>query len=207
MSLDSATQVLAVRHGETDWNLAGRIQGHSDIGLNERGLWQAQRLADALADEVLAAIYCSDLSRAVQTAQPLAQRLGLPLRCDKGLRERSFGAFEGLHWAEIAAQWPEQSERWHRRDPLFAADGGESLQELHARVLSTAELLAKNHPGQQILLLAHGGVMDTLFRHATHAALDVSRSWELGHARINRLLRSDEGWRVIAWGDGRHLES
>ena len=98
---EQATRIIAIRHGETDWNLASRIQGQLDIGLNEAGHRQARRLAAALAGETLDAVYTSDLARARDTAQALVGRTGLALRSDRGLRERRFGIFEGLTFAEI----------------------------------------------------------------------------------------------------------
>ena len=107
----NATRIIAIRHGETAWNVATRIQGQLDIPLNETGRWQANRMAQALADEPIRAIYASDLLRARETALALAEATGLPLLSEEGLREREFGLFEGKTFAEIAALWPEQSLR------------------------------------------------------------------------------------------------
>ena len=119
---DSVTRILAIRHGETAWNVDTRIQGQLDIPLNETGRWQAHRLALTVSDEDIAAVYASDLLRAFQTAQAVAAGCGRPIVTDTGLRERGFGVFEGFTFNEIAARWPEQSERWRRRDPDFAPD-------------------------------------------------------------------------------------
>src|SRR5689334_18268303 len=109
------TRVLAIRHGETDWNVDSRIQGQLDIPLNARGRWQAGRLEAALVDEPIDAVYASDLQRAMQTAAPVAAVAGRPVRAEPGLRERSFGAFEGLTFGEIEERWPLESARWRRR--------------------------------------------------------------------------------------------
>ena len=130
----AATRIIAVRHGETAWNVDTRIQGQLDIGLNNRGLWQAQRVGLALADEAIDHIYSSDLSRAHTTAQAIAQHSSPPgartVRLHTGLRERGFGTFEGQTWAAIAEQWPEESRRWKTRDPHFAPPGGETPTQL-----------------------------------------------------------------------------
>lgn len=128
-----ATRIILIRHGETSWNTETRIQGHTDIDLNARGRWQAQRLAAALVDEGLAAIYSSDLSRAHSTALAVAQTSGLEVRVKPVLRERAFGTFEGRTFAEIEAQWPEDARRWRSRDPSFGPPGGESLQAFYDR--------------------------------------------------------------------------
>ena len=98
------TRILAIRHGETAWNVDTRLQGHLDIPLNEVGLRQSQHLAQALLQrETIDAIYASDLSRAHTTAQAIAQALGLTVKIHPGLRERHFGAFQGRTYAEIEA--------------------------------------------------------------------------------------------------------
>lgn len=203
--LEEATRVILIRHGETTWNRATRIQGHTDIPLSELGLAQAERLAETLADEPLAAIYASDLSRARQTAEAVAHRQGLPVRIDVGLRERAFGRFEGLSWDEIAQNHPEDSARWRKREPDFQVGGGESLVTFSARCLAAAGRAVAAHPGQSIALVAHGGVLDCLYRAATRTALDAPRSWQLGNATINRLLATPEGFTLVGWNDDRHL--
>src|ERR1700712_3864322 len=101
-----ATRIIAIRHGETAWNVDSRIQGQLDIPLNDRGRWQVDQLALGLAGEESAAVYASDLSRAYETAQAVARAAGRPIVTDTGLRERGFGAFEGLSYDEINAKWP-----------------------------------------------------------------------------------------------------
>ena len=203
--LEAATRILLIRHGETAWNRATRIQGHTDVPLRTLGLAQAERIAEALAEEPLAAIYSSDLSRARQTAEAVARTRGLEVRLHPGLRERAFGRFEGLSWAQIDQGFPEDAARWRRREPDFAVGGGESLTAFSARCLGAAGQAAAAHPGQSIALVAHGGVLDCLYRAATGAALDAPRSWQLGNATINRLLATAEGFTLIGWNDDRHL--
>ncbi len=201
------TRIIAVRHGETDWNLATRLQGHVDIGLNDKGRWQAQRLARALAvREPIAAIYSSDLQRAFDTAHAVAQATQAPLHTTAGLRERSFGAFEGLTYADIETQHPEDARRWRQRDPHWAPPQGESLLALRERVLRTAQAIAAQHLNEQIVLVAHGGVMDMLYRAAAGVDLQAPRTWNLGNAAANRLLWSSEGFSIVGWSDTSHLD-
>ena len=201
-----ATRVLAIRHGETDWNVDTRIQGQLDIPLNPKGRWQAQRVARALASEGLDAIYASDLQRALETARCVAHGCGRDIVTDAGLRERGFGDFEGHTFREIEQRWPEQSVRWRRRDPDFGPGGGETLRDFHARCIATASRLAQAHPGETIALIAHGGVMDCLYRAAAHVDLDAPRSWLLGNASINRLLYTARGFTLVGWSDTGHLD-
>ena len=123
-----------------------------------------------------------------------------------GLRERGFGVFEGKTFAELEATWPEQARRWRQRDPQWAPEGGESLTELRERITRTASELAAQHLGQQIVLVAHGGVMDVLYRAATGQELQAPRTWDLGNAAINRLLWTPNGFTLVGWSDTRHLE-
>ena len=199
--------MLAIRHGETDWNVDGRIQGQLDIKLNATGAWQVQRLARALAGEEIAAVYSSDLLRAFETAQAVARACSRPVVTDAGLRERGFGIFEGLSFAEIGQRWPEQHERWRKRDPEFGAPGGETLQQFYARSIASATRLAALHPGQTIALVSHGGVMDCLYRAASRVALDAPRSWQLLNAGINRLLYTPQGFTLVGWNDTYHLDA
>jgi len=200
------TRIIAIRHGETTWNVDTRIQGHLDIPLNETGRRQAERMALALADEPIRAIYASDLTRAWETAQYLGRIQGIEVTREEGLRERGFGDFEGKTFAEIAALLPEQSMRWRKRDPEFAPAGGESLIALRSRVIATAERLAAAHPGELIALVGHGGVMDVLYRAATRLDIQAPRTWELGNAAINRLLWTPEGFTLVGWADTQHLD-
>lgn len=202
------THILAIRHGETDWNVATRIQGQIDIALNPQGLWQAQQVAKALADEQIQAVYASDLSRAFVTAQHIASQHALEVSRILPLRERHYGAFEGLTWDEIQQAHPSDAKLWHDRDPLWTpANGGESLLMLHARVLDMVNDIAARHLGQQIALVTHGGVLDILYRIATGQDLQVARSWGLRNTAINRLSWTPQGLQLVGWADERHLDT
>ena len=201
-----ATRIIAIRHGETAWNVDNRIQGQLDIGLNDVGLWQAARVAQALRDEAIDAIYASDLSRAWQTAHAIAEVTACQPTPHPGLRERGFGEFEGLTYTEIENTWPDMSRQWRKREPQWAPPGGESLVTLRERVLNTVTSVAAPHVGGQIVLVAHGGVMDMLYRLATGQDLQAPRAWELGNAAINRLLWTPDGLSIVGWADTNHLD-
>ena len=200
------TRIIAIRHGETSWNVDTRIQGHLDIPLSANGHWQAERLAQALGDEPLAAIYASDLTRAWETAEYVGRAQGIAVTKEIGLRERGFGDFEGKTFAEIELLLPEQSLRWRKRDPEFSPAGGESLTDLRSRVVSAAQRLAARHPGEVIAMVGHGGVMDVLYRAATRLDIQAPRTWALANAAINRLLWTPEGFSLVGWADTQHLD-
>lgn len=206
MPYSDVTRVLAIRHGETAWNRDARIQGQIDIPLNDAGLAQARSLAQALAEDALAAVYSSDLLRAHQTAEAVAAAQGLVVRADVGLRERHFGDFEGRTYHEIDADLPELAQRWRRRDPDFGPPGGEVLQAFFARSVSAIERIAAAHRGQTIAVVCHGGVLDCLYRAATRLSLTAPRTWTVANASINRLLFTDDGCTLVGWGDTQHLD-
>lgn len=200
------TRILAIRHGETSWNVDRRIQGHLDVPLNERGQWQARQLERAVADEGLDALYASDLVRAYETAEAVARGSGRAIVTDTGLRERCFGIFEGQTYREIELVFPEESQRWKRRDPDFAPPRGETLVQFYERVVTTATRLAHAHLGQSIALVAHGGVLDCLYRAAARIDLSAPRSWTVGNASLNRLLYTPQGFMLVGWSDTSHLD-
>lgn len=201
-----ATRIVAIRHGETAWNVDTRIQGHLDIPLNDTGLWQANQVARALADEPIAAIYTSDLQRAHATAQAVARTTGAPLTTHTGLRERSFGHFQGRTFAEIESELPDDAYRWRKRDPHYAPEGGESLVTFRERIERTVAQLAQQHLGEQVVMVAHGGVLDALYRLATRQDIQAPRTWQLSNAAINRLLWTPDGLSLVGWADTQHLD-
>jgi 2,3-bisphosphoglycerate-dependent phosphoglycerate mutase len=201
------TRIIAVRHGETAWNVDARIQGQLDIGLNDTGRWQARRVGLALAEEAITAVYSSDLGRAFATAQPIADAVGRPVVPETGLRERRFGMFEGKTFDEIHAEWPGHAQDWRKRIPEWQPlAGGESLLQLRERVTRTVTTLAARHTGEQIVVVAHGGVLDTLYRVATGQAVNSPRTWQLPNGAINRLLWTPQGFTLVGWSDTQHLD-
>ena len=203
------TRISAIRHGETAWNVDTRLQGHLDIPLNEVGLRQAQHLALTLVQrETIDAIYASDLSRAHSTAQAIAQAMGQTVTVHAGLRERHFGAFQGRTYAQIETELPEHAWHWRKRTPDWAPPGGgESLTVLRERVIQTVEALAAAHAGQHIVMVAHGGVLDILYRAAARLDLQAPRTWALTNTAVNRLLWTPQGLSLVGWGDTSHLDA
>jgi 2,3-bisphosphoglycerate-dependent phosphoglycerate mutase len=148
------TTILLARHGETDWNREGRLQGWDDRPLNELGRQQARELAGRLADVPFDAVYASDLSRARETAEIVAEPHGVPVLIEPGLREMDYGSWSGLTRAEIEQRFPGDDRH----------DGETRAQHLE-RVLAAAERIAARHPGERILIVSHGGSLRALRRH------------------------------------------
>ncbi|HEY3820836.1 MAG TPA: histidine phosphatase family protein [Polyangiaceae bacterium] len=160
--------VFVARHGETDWNAAGRWQGHTDVPLNENGRAQARALATRLRASRLAGVVASDLSRAHETARIVAVELGLAVAyVERALRERSFGVFEGLTRAECETRHAEAWRSWlaHRKEP----EGAEGLEALTGRVVAAvgraAETVARE--GAPALVVTHGGSLRSVVASVT----------------------------------------
>ena len=199
------TVIYLIRHGETMWNREKRLQGHIDIGLNDIGHQQADRLAKSLVDKKISAIISSDLSRAIDTAKPIALHHQLELHLDPALRERHYGVMQGLSHQEIAEHHPENHRAWKNRDIHFQPENGESLVQFNDRVVTAIASWAKKYAGQEIAIVAHGGVLDCLNRAARKVALDVARDFEVLNASLNTLTYRDEQFCLVHWGDVNHL--
>jgi probable phosphoglycerate mutase len=201
----TTTTFIIIRHGETAWNAQGRIQGHLDSPLNEEGLGQALLMAERLAHRRFDTLYCSDLGRALQTAQPIADRTGHEVVRNPRLRERLLGVFQGLTGAECERAHPADYRRFHGRDPDHQVPGGESIRQLYARVSSEFTALADLHPGATLVAVTHGGVLDALYRFVRGVPLDRPRDFPIYNASVNTVRRAAEGWTVDSWGDISHL--
>jgi probable phosphoglycerate mutase len=200
------TRLCIVRHGETDWNAAKRLQGQVDIPLNDVGQAQAAATAAGLAGQRFDAIYSSDLLRAWQTAQPIAAVLGLGVNAAPGLRERHYGRMQGLTSADARQRFPDLSAAYAARDPQHDLEGGETLARFAERVARTIADLAAAHAGQTLLLVAHGGVLDIVYRIAAACELTVPRDFPIPNAGVNWIEYRDGTWRVLAWGEKGHLD-
>ena len=200
------TRVCLIRHGETDWNAMRRLQGHTDIPLNARGHAQAHATALALRGKHFDALYCSDLLRATQTAEYLALELGVEPIHDFRLRERHFGAIQGLSWEEAAERYPELHGPLRARVPdVVPPGGGESLHAFSERIVSTLSELAARHEGQSLLVVCHGGCLDVAYRRASSKALEAGRDFALGNATLNWIGIERGCWRLDHWNDDSHL--
>ena len=202
------TEILLIRHGETDWNVEKRLQGHADIALNAEGRRQAAALGRVLLDEPLDAIYASDLQRARDTAQAIAVPRGMIVHTEPHLRERCYGAFEGLLHHEIHERYPADFVAWKARDLDHRYPAGthrtETLREFADRALACLTRLA-NGPHRSIAVVSHGGVLDTLHRHAAKLGYEHPRNFDVLNASINRLHWDGKRFHILKWADVSHL--
>jgi broad specificity phosphatase PhoE len=169
------TTLLLVRHGETDWNRDGRWQGGSDTRLNDLGREQARALAEEL-DGSIDVVYSSDLARARETADIVATKLGLEVRVDPRLRERSFGSWEGLTTPEIEVRFADSHRRWRDGDGA-GADDAETFEDFFVRVSAFLADVLRLHPRQEVLVISHGGSIRVI--HALAAGVDYVRDHRL----------------------------
>jgi len=200
------TELLLVRHGETDWNRAHRIQGHADIELNALGLRQAEATGRALAGERLDAIYSSDLKRAHATARAIASGRYVEVQLRPAFRERNFGSLEGELVGELPQRHPEIYAAWNSTDLLMLQPpDGEQRRDFYARICGALEEVVRAHPGGKVAIALHGGVLDCAYRLGAKTGLDTPRVWRAMNASINRLIHDENGFRVGSWGEIEHL--
>ncbi len=202
----AATELILIRHGVTAWNQEGRFQGCLDIGLADEGHDQARLTGERLASTPLAAVYSSDLSRAMQTAAPIARTQSLEVVADPGFRERHYGAFQGFTGAQISERDPQSWQRWRAREPDFVLPGGgESLRQFYERVRDALHRVAGCHAGQSVAIVTHGGVLDCVYRLGTGMALSAPRQHDLLNASLNRVGWDGVRFVVRDWADVAHL--
>lgn len=199
------TELILIRHGETDWNRELRFQGQVDPPLNATGLAQAERVAACLAGTAAHQLYCSDLLRTRQTASPAAARLALQALPDAGLREQSFGIIDGMRVDDIKLQHANAWDQWTRFDADWAFDGGESTRQFHTRVMGALRRLAALHPAQTLVVVTHGGVLDMVFRSARGLSLSGPRQSEIPNAGLNRVKIDDSSVQILQWAEIGHL--
>ncbi len=200
-------KILLVRHGETDWNLTGRFQGRSDVPLNQKGKDQANALALALRGESLAAVYCSPLARAKETAHMIkAYHPSVPLYEEEGLVEMDLGEFEGIEGPRWAEKYADFREAWRDNPASVTMPGGESLREVQARAIDALERISKAHPPDCTLLVcSHNFVILTILCHALEIPLDRFRELKQGTAAMNVLYLKGGRLRAEVVNDRSHL--
>ena len=206
------TELILIRHGETDWNRELRFQGHVDVPLNATGHEQARRLAERLAAErpVVHHLICSDLIRTQQTATPSLEVLFPEARIDtltdSALREQNFGVVDGKRVDDVKLEHADAWNQWLRFEADYGMPGGETTRQFHTRVMDAVYRIAQQHSGQTVMVVTHGGVLDMMYRIATRQGVDAPRNWALGNASINRLLWTPGGLSLVGWSDTRHLD-
>jgi 2,3-bisphosphoglycerate-dependent phosphoglycerate mutase len=199
------TQLIIVRHGQTEWNIKGIRQGHLDSALTSKGMAQAKALAQRLGRESFSALYSSDLGRAVQTAKEIAALTGHEIVTDPRLRERHLGIFQGLNAGQLNDKYPEERRQFRTMGPDYVIPGGESMRQQVDRNVAYLNELAAKHQGEQIVVVTHGGVVSGFFRHTLEISLAAPRRFECANAGLNIFTHEEGNWMLLTWGDMSHL--
>jgi len=191
----TGTTLCLVRHGETDWNVARRYQGWTDIPLNATGLAQTGLVAEAMASQHWDAIVSSPLSRALVTAEAIATRVGIAtVTTDDDLRERGYGVGEGLTLAEREAQWP--GTDW---------PGLESIDDLRDRVLAALDRIVETYRGERVVVVCHGGVINVVLAEITNGVIGTGVTI-IPNTSLTTVVRTPERWEVVDFAVADHLE-
>ena len=204
------TTLMVVRHGETVWNLQQRFQGHGDSPLTERGRSEVRALGKRLKSVAIDMLISSDLGRAVETATLIAEHTGHDITTESRLRERHYGAMEGLTIKEIEARHPRAFEKLVAGDPDEVIPGGESHRQLYDRNIHFLQEFLSKSAGATALLVVHGGVLDSFLRFVAQLPLDHPRCFTADNASLNifshGLYFRGHRWVVKTWGDLSHLK-
>lgn len=203
------TTVLAIRHGETLWNVEERFQGHEDSPLTETGRRQVEALGRRLQKVAFERLISSDLGRARATAEAIAGFTGHAVETEPRLRERHYGVLEGLRLPEIAEVHPDVLARFDTDDPAYVIPGGESHEAHFARNIDWLEAHLAQCPGSTVAIVVHGGVLDSLFRYVAQRQLDQPRCYVTTNASlsvfVHGLFYGTTRWVIQAWGESGHL--
>ncbi len=204
---NTITKLTVIRHGETEWNKIGLQQGHLDSPLTEIGIKQAQAVTGKLSNEKIDVIYSSDLGRAMRTAEIIADELDLKIIPDKNLRERNLGILQGITKKEFAEKCPEEYSKFLSGDPNYQFPNGESARQRYDRNIKGIIDIVSNHKGQNILIVSHGGVLNSLIRYVLNIPLENKRCFSLFNLSVNRFTIKNGKWSLDTWGDISHLNN
>ncbi len=202
---NAACELIVVRHGETTWNALGKQQGQLDSPLSPLGIRQAEAIAARLADEEFDFLYSSDLLRAHSTSERIAAATGHDIIPEPGLRERHLGIFQTLTMQEVRKRYPEDYARFESGDPDYVIPQGESARQRHDRAVAAVAAIAARHPAGRVVIVTHGGILQSLFRRAVGIPLEAPRAFKLYNASLNTFFIDSVSWTLGTWGDIFHL--
>lgn len=203
------TTIMAIRHGETLWNVEQRFQGHEDSPLTKTGRRQAAALGQRLRQSTFDRLISSDLGRAQETAAIIAEHTGHTLEMDQRLRERHYGVLEGMRLLEIMAEYPDVLAQFNADDPDYIIPDGESHRMHYERNIAWIEEFSATNSGRAFIIVVHGGVLDSLFRYVAQLPLKQPRCFVTANASLSEFVYGKfygtERWVIRTWGDTGHL--
>lgn len=201
------TKVILIRHGQTVWNLEMKYQGHTDIELTARGLRQASLVAERLKEYEISAVYSSDLTRATKTAEYIANQYGLPVNISQDFRELCFGEWEGLTYDGIQERWSGTMKELFQHPADIRIPGGETFQELQERATHGLSQVIKQHAGQTVAIVSHGGTIRTLFCSILNIHLNHLWNIRQDNTAVNIIDYYPETTVVSLVNDTHHLKA
>lgn len=199
------TKIFLIRHGETEWNKIGKLQGSSDIDLLPEGIKQAHLLAEHAPFSSVDAIYSSDLTRAVETAEILAQKFNLPVIKKRGLRETRFGSWEGKYLNELITENDAGFEHFFTRPDKVQPPGGETFLQSQARIMNALDEIIADNAGKNIIVVSHGAAIRLIICAAL--VIPISKMWSIGqyNMALNILTFADGNFSVELLNSTLHL--
>ena len=200
------TRIILVRHGETEWNLQGRIQGRLDSPLTEAGRRQAEAIANRLQPSSPQAIASSDLGRCMQTASIIARTIPRDVIPMKEFREKGGGIFEGYSWPEIERHFPAEYRRYREHAPGYTQPGAESWSDATARGLSGLDSVVRRYAGKRIVIVTHGGVLHAMIRNVLGIPDGAPSRIHFRNGALHTLVHEESGYSVETIGDMCHLD-
>lgn len=201
------TKIIAVRHGETEWNRVEKQQGQLNSNLTEQGRLQAKAIGDCLQSMSIDAFYSSDLGRALETSRIISEFIKIDFTTDKRLRERHLGTLQGLTKEEFRKKYPDEWLRFKKNDPDYVLPEGESGRQRYDRATRCVEDLVSKNAGKTLLLVSHGGVIMSFFYKTLNLPLHRKRTFSLFNGAINAFSISETlEWSLDLWGDTHHLQ-
>ncbi len=200
------TELIVIRHAETDHNANGIAQGHLDVPLNETGRKQAAALSERLEGIGAAKIYSSDLERSMNTAKPTSQKANREIALDERLRERHMGIFQGVYHKEAPELFPEVYAQFQAFDPDYVVPEGESMRQFYKRSLIAFTEIARAHQGEKVLVFTHGGNLGVLLRETLALPIASKRKYSCDNTSVSRFHYEKNEWKLKSWGDISHIK-
>lgn len=200
-------KLIAIRHGETEWNKQGREMGQLDSPLTALGMKQAQTIADRLSSLAFTALYSSDLGRARDTAEIIASRCGKVVQLDDGLRERNMGIFQGLTRSEMYDRFPMERGEYERIGFEYVIPNGESARQRLARSVRVTTAIAKRHPNETVVVVTHGGFLMGFFEFVLGMPSGNGARFKRYNASFNSFNYESGTWNLETWNDTSHLHN
>jgi broad specificity phosphatase PhoE len=198
-------KLIAIRHGETEWNVEGREMGQLDSPLTARGVEQSRLIAERLGQVLFDTLYSSDLGRALQTAEIIAAECGSQVRLDAGLRERHMGIFQGLTLAEMRERFPKERAHFEQMGPDYVVPGGESARQALERSAEVVTAIAQRHAHETVVVVTHGGFLMVFFQFVLGLPPGNGRRFKRYNASYNAFDYEDDKWSLVTWNDISHL--